>query len=664
MNPYLVTAVLDFALCVYVLLSRSKAPKATALMSLALGMWSLELFAISYVSDIEILYPIFHLTRWGMFFIPAALSFLVHQLVKEKTHSYFKYTVIPCIVISSALSLGNTFFFPSKLLSIDGQFEIVPDHIYTIFLLELIYAAIATVIYSIKKYFSSSKRDKQRIIWWATLGLAMFGLGTGLAVFFLFLEKSYINSFFGAYLNLTYILFILYITNNKSLIDLKQSLSILISHILALSTILSIYIYAGKVSETPTLTNSNFIISCFILCPAFILYSKIVNAGIKTANKIIAKHNYNKEKTITSFKEKFRASSTIEELSNHVTILITDIIRAKKVAFYRVIENNLDIRPLATKDVSDTQPKSNPCVQYATKHHLPFFFDEVPGDVATYMKKRSLEVILPITQNEKLSSLICIGEPKSSHFFKNEDIVIFSWLQTELSNSITRIENINMMKNELNESRKTLSMLNVMNQYHHDIKTPLAVIDGIVSTGMYDKEQQREIVMEQVAKGTKLIATMANILRGNRNRETTQILLRDSIQQCLFLFDNGFEKISQDFNDTKRILGDDIDLKILFSNLLKNASEAADPKRALTLNVKTWEDQQHAYLSITDSGVGMNTETINNLWHLDRSEKETGCAIGLQAIKRIAEEHKAQISVTSTPDIGTCFELRFPIAND
>ncbi|MFL0800175.1 MAG: HAMP domain-containing histidine kinase [Agarilytica sp.] len=280
------------------------------------------------------------------------------------------------------------------------------------------------------------------------------------------------------------------------------------------------------------------------------------------------------------------------------------------------------------------------------------------------MKKRSLEVIIPITSNEKLSSLVCIGEPKTSLFFKNEDVVIFTWLQTELGNAITRIENINKMKNELNESRKTLSMLNVMNQYHHDIKTPLAVIDGIVSTGMYDKAQQREIVMEQVAKGTKLIATMANILRGKRNREITQIMLRDCIQQCLLLFDNKFENTSQDFSDTIYILGDDIDLKILFSNLLKNASEAADPKRALTLSVKTWEDQQYVYISITDSGTGMNTETVNNLWHLEKSEKETGSAIGLQAVKRIAEEHDAHISVTSTPGFGTCFELRFPISKE
>ncbi len=167
--------------------------------------------------------------------------------------------------------------------------------------------------------------------------------------------------------------------------------------------------------------------------------------------------------------------------------------------------------------------------------------------------------------------------------------------------------------------------------------------------------------MEQVTKGTKLIATMADILRGKRNREVKKLRIHECIQQCLLLFDNRFEKITADFNENLEILGDDIDLKFLFSNLLKNASEAADPKRALTLKVSTWNDKQYVYASIADTGLGIPSDTTESLWHIEKSEKETGSAIGLQAVKRIAEEHDAQISVNSTVGTGTRFELRFPI---
>ncbi|MFL0804069.1 MAG: HAMP domain-containing histidine kinase [Agarilytica sp.] len=281
-------------------------------------------------------------------------------------------------------------------------------------------------------------------------------------------------------------------------------------------------------------------------------------------------------------------------------------------------------------------------------------------NVKAYMDTVGIEVVIPIFHKNSISSIIYVGKPAFSHFFISTDIEIFEWIQNILPKTIERIEGLNKIKNELNESRKTLSMLEVMNQYHHDIKTPLAVIDGIVSTDTYEKSTQRQIVLEQVTKGTKLIATMAGILKGKRNREIKRLSVGENIKQCLFLFDTQFEKIATHFNDRTFILGDDIDLKILFSNLLKNASEAADPKRALTLNVKTWEDQQNIYISITDSGIGMDAEKTNNLWHLEKSEKETGNAIGLQAVKRIAEEHDARITVNSTPGIGTCFELKFP----
>ncbi len=491
--------------------------------------------------------------------------------------------------------------------------------------------------------------------------VSVFGSGIILSMLFINFEHRYLSNFFGAFANLTYVLVVLYITNTKSLVDIKKSLSISISHILVLGLILSTYFHLTSYIEDFNISPTYIIISSIFLSPLFIAYSKITEKIIRKTSRIFAKNSYDKNSIIIKTTKKLRESASIDDISNILNDLFLNTINTKKVIFFRVI-NNQDTPLINSQNVLDITPNSDPCIRHAYKEKKIFFSDEVPKKVKSYMEALDIEVVIPIPGKTFLSSIIYVGKPAFSRFYLGTDIAIFEWLENALPNTIARIEKINKLKKELNDSRKTLSMLEVMNQYHHDIKTPLAVIDGIVSADMYDKDFQREVVVEQVKKGTKLIATMANILRGKRNREVKKLKLHECIQQCLFLFDNRFEKITADFNENLDILGDDIDLKILFSNLLKNASEAADPKRALTLKVSAWNDKQHVYTSITDTGLGIPPETIENLWNLEKSEKETGSAIGLQAVKRIVEEHEAQIYVTSVLGSGTRFELRFPRA--
>ncbi len=658
---YLATAFLNFTICFYVLFSNSRAPKATAFLSASLGLWSAEYFFLSYIKEIDQLIPTFLLLRWGLFFSPAAATLLTYQLSQYKNNVFFYSTVAPCFLVSFSLSIINTFIFPPDLKPAEVGFLPEKDTIYFIFLYEVIFSAISTAIYSIYSIRTNKTRENNTSSWTGIATLSIATLTTALLALLGVFNYHYLSSFWGAFANLSYMASALYITNTKSITDLKKSASICAIHTISTSLILTVYLYlitlTGDITISPTLA----LISIFFLSPLIIFYSKITCQMEKITHKIFSKNNYNKEFVIATVSTKFEEATNLDDLPIILSELLLDKIRSKKIFFYRVTLDKTTCNIEAKKLYSIT-PASDPCVRYAACHKEIFFSDEAPKIVRSYMTISEIEVVIPIFHRDSILSIIYIGKPNFSRFFTEADIAIFEWLQNILPTTISRIENLRKLKNEINESRKTLSMLEVMNQYHHDIKTPLAVIDGIVSTDIYDKDFQRDIVMEQVSKGTKLIATMADMLKGKRNRKVKKLKLHESIQQCLFLFDNRFEKTSADFNDKSEILGDDIDLKILFSNLLKNASEAADPKRALTLQVSTWNDEFHVYASITDTGTGIPSDTVENLWHLEKSEKETGSAIGLQAVKRITEEHDAQISVNSTLDIGTCFELRFPVS--
>src|SRR5690606_38411770 len=201
---------------------------------------------------------------------------------------------------------------------------------------------------------------------------------------------------------------------------------------------------------------------------------------------------------------------------------------------------------------------------------------------------------------------------------------------------------------------------NLMNLYHHDIKTPLSIIDGIVSNDLYDEEKRRQVILEQVAWGSHLITTMARLLNGGRKIKVESLSLEQVLGDCARVFDRTIPNLRMVFTQVPEIQGDAEDLKILFINVLKNAYEAAKPGEDADIEVRTRLDGGHIHVSIADCGVGMTDAQLASLWNGLESTKKGGNGIGLQTIKRIADEHSASIHVTSQAGQGTTFDFSFP----
>lgn len=662
MIHYLIAALIDFAAAIYVLSAPSKAPKSTAFFAVSIGIWTIELYYLSHLTDTQQLYPIFHLTRWGMFFLPAAFSLLAYQLLGVKKRYYFTLNILPCLFVSLALCISNTFLYPSALKEVENGFLPEKDIVFYVFVAEVIYAAILSTVYAITQFRSALNKDKQRTMW-GTLPIIFF-FGFGLALISLVGKDYYLSKFIGTIANIFYVASTLYVTNQKSLLDFRKALSLSASHTTIMLLILSINAGLISVLSGNSVTFSDILIICAALAPAILLYAKITKSGSSAVENLIDKNNYDKTKVVAELSNSLGEATTL----NHASFVLKNtFINIVKLSNFELIEV---IHTKEQKRLNDTHTENNlssatsstPHAKYAATHKLLFFSDEVPTEVRMYMEKRSYEIIVPIFTNNQLSFLLCVGKAKHTSRLKQEDIAILNWIQNELPQTIERIKQLEKTQLELNDARKSLSMINVMNQYHHDIKTPLAIIDGVLSTDIYGQEKQRDIILQQVARGTELISTMAGILRGKRNRNVSSLSLKDVIQPCATLFESRFEQLETTFSHGRNILGDEADLKILFANLLKNSAESASPTRALNLVIKTWDDKDNVCISLRDTGIGMDKDQVDNIWTNNHSDKKTGNAIGLHVIKRITDEHNANISVDSTRGEGTTFELKFPHA--
>jgi len=99
-------------------------------------------------------------------------------------------------------------------------------------------------------------------------------------------------------------------------------------------------------------------------------------------------------------------------------------------------------------------------------------------------------------------------------------------------------------------------------------------------------------------------------------------------------------------------------------NLLKNAIQAFDEneeqKREKLLTICTSIDEHDKVLiKIADSGSGIDEEALKKIFIPFFTTKKSGSGIGLSLSKQIMRKHNGNISVTSTPNEGTEFVLKF-----
>lgn len=115
--------------------------------------------------------------------------------------------------------------------------------------------------------------------------------------------------------------------------------------------------------------------------------------------------------------------------------------------------------------------------------------------------------------------------------------------------------------------------------------------------------------------------------------------------------------------DLKPIYGNSIRLNQVVMNIIVNAAQAMDGKGNLIITSSIRANNDLAEITIKDSGHGIPPELVEKIFDPFFSTKATGegAGLGLSVSYAIVKEHKGTIRVTSEPESGTTFTLRFPV---
>ncbi|WP_321325037.1 ATP-binding protein [Thiomicrorhabdus sp.] len=107
-----------------------------------------------------------------------------------------------------------------------------------------------------------------------------------------------------------------------------------------------------------------------------------------------------------------------------------------------------------------------------------------------------------------------------------------------------------------------------------------------------------------------------------------------------------------------QIMADNSRLRQLLHNLIKNAIEACEEEPNTKITVKTACDQDSLILSVCDNGPGIPETSQNWIFEPYATDKPKGTGLGLAVVRKIVEEHNGQITLTSSPENGTCFIIK------
>ena len=112
---------------------------------------------------------------------------------------------------------------------------------------------------------------------------------------------------------------------------------------------------------------------------------------------------------------------------------------------------------------------------------------------------------------------------------------------------------------------------------------------------------------------------------------------------------------------------DEMHLTNVVFNLMDNAVKYKKEDVDIHLNVRTWNDATHVYLSIADNGIGIKKENLKKIFekfyrvHTSNRHDVKGFGLGLAYVKQIVDLHKGTIHAESEIGKGTKFIIKLPL---
>ena len=377
--------------------------------------------------------------------------------------------------------------------------------------------------------------------------------------------------------------------------------------------------------------------------------------------------------------------------------------------------------------VKDRLVGDDPLIALLTTHRQPIVREELVSEVGgqelkdekSFRKAQAVgemqalqaSVVVPSFREDDLIGVLVLGEKRTGQIFTSEDLTVFSTLANQAA---VAIENARFYEEEKQRQAAlfhaaTLASLGTMaSSMGHQVNNRFNVVSVVSSSQRYKLKQllarptddpaalrqavedccaQFQSLEEEAIRGGQIVASIRKLARPSADGHkalalTAAIQAGVDVVQHKIRFE-GFEFQVDVPDDLPPILGELSQLGECFLNFIDNAYDAiktkeqliaegklrhangAKPYRGLVRIAARLKDPQTIRVEITDTGIGVDRETLGKLFvpfYTTKATAEKGTGLGLYVIKKVVEAHGGTIRADATYGEGMKFLLELPVA--
>jgi len=268
---------------------------------------------------------------------------------------------------------------------------------------------------------------------------------------------------------------------------------------------------------------------------------------------------------------------------------------------------------------------------------------------------------------------------KISSFSKDLELQVAKRTE-ELEQKTAELEQANIELKKLDELRSTF-----LANMSHELRTPLNSIIGYTDLlldrvdGDITEEQDKSLT--KVHNNAKNLLTLINdildmsrIESGKVELDLREVDLQDIIQKAVYALEPLINKkrliIDTDFDERLPLAYADPDrVRQVVTNLLHNAIKFTSEGR-ITLSARPSQTPKFVEVCISDTGMGIREEDLNNLFDMFRpldlsaTRPYGGVGLGLSICRGLVEMQGGNIWVESKYEEGSKFYFTLPVKGD
>jgi PAS domain S-box-containing protein len=334
----------------------------------------------------------------------------------------------------------------------------------------------------------------------------------------------------------------------------------------------------------------------------------------------------------------------------------------KDFVIENINESGLDFLGLPLKDV------------IGRKCHEVFHNTDQPLETCPYKKSMT---------SKSPESTIWYHQQSGKHFSihsspildYNREIVKF----VDLLVDVTKIKIIEQELRKVNETKdKFFSIIS------HDLRSPLIGIKNLSEefvknykmipiSEMYDIIQAISKASANIFKLLDNLLQWSRVNQGNIENVPMNLRLYDFAAETIDLYKGSMDNKDIECKNNVPldiiVYVDNSMIQLIFRNLLSNAIKYSNTGSEIRIDANVISDK-FIQISISDKGIGMSEDKINQLFHLDKIESypgtdgEKGTGLGLILCKEFVEMHGGKICCESEVGKGSTFYFSLPKAED